>query len=452
MSDAAPDLRRSIGFWGGTAILIGTMIGAGIFRTPASIAAALPNPVPVLALWVAFGAITICGALSLAELATLLPRTGGTYVYLHAAYGDAVAFVVGWLYMLAAVPSVMAALSVFIAEMVCGLLGIDPRSSPGMIPLIALTTIAVLSFANIAGVRPGTAIQSVLTVVKVGALAALILGAIFFGHGDWSRLALEPSRHAGAGGVIAAVQSVLYTYSGWIAISFVAGELRDPERLLSRVIIFGTGCVVALYLLANVAYFYLVPAGDLPGTVPARVAMQVIAGPAGANAMTVCILASVLGALNGVILTKARVAYALAREGLSFAFLGRAHPTRHTPHRSILIQGSVAAVLVLFLRDQAHPTRLFDRLTAYFVIVEWLALLGAIASIFVLRRKRADAPRPYRVPMYPLIPLVFIVGTSAGLGAVLWSTCSRGDFAPLGGLLVVAAGFPVYHLWRRLNL
>ncbi len=451
MSGLSPDLRRSIGFWGGTAILVGTMIGAGIFRTPSSIAAALPNPGAAFFLWVLFGGITMCGALSLAELATLLPRTGGTYVYLHAAYGDAVAFVVGWLYMLAAVPSVMAALAVFIAEMTCGLFGIVPAAAPGIIPAIALAMIVALSFVNIAGVRPGTAIQSVLTLAKVGALVALIVGAFAFGHGDFSRLAAESARPIEPGGLLAAIQSVLYTYSGWIAISFVGGELTNPQHLMSRVILVGTGCVVALYLLANVSYYYLLPLSDLPGQVPARVAMQAIAGPAGANAMTACILASVIGALNGVIMTKARVAYALAREGLSFAFLGSAHPTRATPHRSILIQGAVAAVLVLVLHQPVYPTRLFDRLTAYFVMVEWLALLFAIGSIFVLRRKMPDAPRPYRVPGYPFVPLIFVVGTTAGLGAVLWSTCTRGDYAPLAGLLLVGAGFPAYWLWRRSN-
>jgi len=152
--------------------------------------------------------------------------------------------------------------------------------------------------------------------------------------------------------------------------------------------------------------------------------------------------------MNGVIFTKSRVAYALGRDGLSFAMVGRAHPIRATPYVSILIQGVVAVALILALRDPANPLRLFDRLTAYFVMVEWLALLFAIAAVFVLRRTMAEAPRPYRTPGYPVVPLVFIGGTVLGLGAILWSALSQGDFSPLFGIGLVVAGFPVFYLWR----
>jgi len=165
--------------------------------------------------------------------------------------------------------------------------------------------------------------------------------------------------------------------------------------------------------------------------------------------MVACIFCSVFGAVNGIILTKARVAYALGRDGLSFRFLGRAHPTLATPYASISVQGIASVVLVFALLDPANPRRLFDRLTNYFVIVEWLALLFAIAAVFVLRRTMRDAPRSYRTPGYPWVPLIFVVGTVAGLAVIVGNSCAKGDFAPLWGLAIVLAGFPVYWIWRR---
>jgi APA family basic amino acid/polyamine antiporter len=315
---------------------------------------------------------------------------------------------------------------------------------------VAAGTIIVLSAANIAGVRYGSAIQLVFACIKVGALLALI-GAVFaFGDGDASRWYVPDEEIAGgAAGVAAATKSVLYTLNGWVYISLVAGEVMQPERRLVRIILAGTGAVVVLYLAANLAYLYVIPLAAMPGTVVAREAIEQIAGPAAGTLLSACILASVCGAMNGVIFTKSRVAYALARDRLSFSMLGYAHPTRATPYVSITVQGVVAVALIAALNDPLRPLRLFDRLTAYFVLVEWLALLFAIGAVFVLRRKMADAPRPYRTPGYPVVPIVFIVGTVVGLGAILWSSCSHGDYSPLFGLALVAAGYPVYYIWRR---
>ncbi|HLF95184.1 MAG TPA: amino acid permease [Planctomycetota bacterium] len=429
------DLRRSIGSWSGTGLIVGTMIGGGIFRTPGSIASVLPDARLILALWVFFGIVTICGALTLAELATMLPQTGGTYVYLRAAYGDGSAFVFGWLYMLAAIPSGMAALAVFFGEMVLG---------PGTrgVPWVAIGTIVFLSTANVVGVRLGAAIQNTLAAVKVSALAVMIAWSFASGSADPSRWTAAPSKEAGWLGLAAAAQSVMFTYNGWVYVSLVAGELLDAERRLTRIILAGTGTVIGIYLLANLAYLAMMPVSAMPGTVVGQEVMGLLGGETGRRVMGACIMASVLGALNGLTLTKARVAYALGRDGLSFSFLGRAHPTFATPYVSILIQGAVAIVLVLSLRR-------FDRLTNYFVLMEWLALLFGIAAVFILRRKMADAPRPYRTPGYPWVPLVFVAGTALGLAAILVSSCAKRDFAPLAGLGIVAAGFPVYWIWKR---
>lgn len=443
------DVRRSIGFWSGVGLFVGTMIGGGIFRTPASVAAVLGDPGHILGLWLFFGVVASCGALTLAELAAMLPKTGGVYVYLRAAYGDGAAFVFGWLYLFAAIPSGLAALAVFFGELVLGLAGIPPTAGGWGAPVIAAAAIALLSAANIAGVRCGTAIQNVFALLKVGALLTLIGAAAFSGVADFSRWFAVPAHASTAADFAAAVKSVMFTFNGWVYISLVAGEIEEPERRMGRVIVTSMAIVVALYLLANVAYLALIPLGEMPGTIVAREAMQRVAGPAAGAIMSACILASVFGAMNGVIFTKSRVAYALGRDRLCFAVLGWAHPTRATPYVSILIQGAVAIALIFVLRDPVSPLRLFDRLIAYFILVEWLALLFAIGAVFVLRRTMADLPRPYLTPGYPLVPLVFMIGTVLGLGAIVWSAGARGDYSPLFGLGIVAAGFPAYYLWRR---
>ncbi|MBL9200784.1 MAG: amino acid permease [Opitutaceae bacterium] len=447
---AGADLRRSLGFWSATAIVTGTVIGAGIFRTPASIASVVHDPRLILGMWVFFGAVSICGALALAELAAMMPSTGGTYVYLRAAYGDAAAFVFGWLYLLAATPSGMAALAVFFGELVLAAGGADPGAIGWGIPLLATGAIALLSAANIAGVRAGATITNVLTCVKVGGLLTFVAWAFASGAGDVARW-WTPAAAGGDSNLAAAAKSVLFTCNGWVYVSLIAGEVREPERLFGRIIIAGTGAVIAIYLLANLAYLYLIPLADMRGMVVAREGMRLLAGPAGAVFITLCILGSVLGSLNGVILTKARVPYALGRDGLSFSFLGRAHPTRVTPHWAIAIQGTMAIALVFLLRDPERPRRLFDRLTAYFIMVEWLALLFAIAAVFVLRIRRPDAPRPFRTPGYPFVPAFFVGGTLLGLSAIMVSSLGEGDWAPVAGLGIVAAGFPTYWLWRKLQ-
>jgi basic amino acid/polyamine antiporter, APA family len=437
------DLRRSLGTWGGAALLVGTMIGSGIFRTPGPIASNLNDPRLILLLWLFVGIISMCGALTLAELATMLPQTGGTYVYLRAAYGDGAAFVFGWLYLLAAIPSGVAALAVVLGELLLG-----PGSAA--LPLAASGVIVVLSIANILGVRQGSSIQIVFTAIKLAALAGLILVAFFSGRGNAGRWVAAPAGGADWLGLMAAAQSVIFTYNGWVYVSLVSGEIREPEKRLTKIILAGTGFATAIYLVANLAYLYVLPVADMKGKPLIAVdLMSLVLGPVGGKVMTAAIACSVFGALNGIILAKARVAYALARDGLTFAVLGKAHPVRATPYVSILIQGAVSIILVFVLNNPEKPGALFSRLTNYFVVVEWLALLFAIAAVFVLRRKMADAPRPYRTPFYPWVPLVFVVGTTASLAVIVANSCWKKDYAPLVGLGIIAAGFPVYWIWRR---
>src|SRR5262245_1521939 len=444
MSDSphtqSQDLRRVIGFSGGIAIIVGITIGSGIFRTPPTIAGLVPNALVMMGLWTAFGLISVCGALALAELSTMLPRAGGVYVFLREAYGDAAAFVFGWLYVLVTTPTTVAALSVVVAEFLLNLLGLP--ADPRVVQSIAIAAIIALTGANVLGARVGAAVSQVTTFVKVTALATIILAAFLLGHGSLANLTEGGVVHGSE--LARAVASVIWTYDGWIAVSMIAGEVVAAERLMKRIIIVGMLLIVTLYIGANLAYLYMMPIGVMAQQKEAiaRTVMTTIAGPAAGVVIMLAIMTSVFGALNGNLLAKPRVAYAMARDGLIFSFLARIHPRWATPWTAQVIVSAVAIIMVLALRD-------YDSLITYFVVVEWGALLFAVAAVMVLRRKMATAPRPFRTPAYPWVPVLFLVGTVVGLSAIIWGQIQVDNFSPIYGLLIAAAGFPVHHLWKR---
>src|SRR5260370_11980153 len=310
--------------------------------------------------------------------------------------------------------------------------------------MIAIAAIITLMCANVLGARVGAAVSEVTTLVKVTALAAIIRGAFLLGDGSLSQLT---QRVGGLAGVLArACAAVIWTYDGWIAVSMIAGEVVAPERLMKRIIIVGMLVIVTLYIGANLAYLYLMPVGIMAQQKEAiaRTVMTAIAGRAGGVLIMLAIITSVFGALNGNLLAKPRVPYAMARDGLIFSVLGKTHQRWSTPWAALLIQGAVAIIMVLVLRD-------FDTLTTYFVVVEWAALIFAVAAVFVLRRTMAEAPRPFRTPAYPWVPLVFLLGTVVCVSAIVWGQIQVGNFSPIYGLAISVAGFPVHHLSKRFN-
>jgi amino acid transporter len=431
-----------IGFWGGTALIVGITIGSGIFRKPPTIAALVPNPLVIMALWVAFGLISICGALTLAELSSMLPRPGGVYVYLREAYGDSFAFVFGWLYVLVTTPANVAALSTVFAEFFLNLTGTP--STTLAVDGIAIAAIITLTIVNVLGAQVGSAVGAALTLIKLTALVAIIAGAFLLGHGSLSNLTIGGAVQGE--GLARAVASVIWTYDGWIAVSMIAGEVLAPERLMKRIVIVGMLIIVTMYIGANLAYFYMMPVGVMAQQKEAiaRTVMTSIAGPLGGTLILLAIMMSILGALNGNFLAKPRVAYAMARDGLTFSFLGKTHPRWSTPWTALVVQGAVAICLVLVLKG-------FDRLTTYFVVVEWAALIVAVGAVFVLRRKMADAPRPFRTPGYPWVPACFMIGTLIGLTAIVWGEIMAGNYSPVYGLAIAGAGFPVFRVWKSRN-
>lgn len=436
------NLRRVIGFAGGTALIVGITIGSGIFRTPPTIAGLVPHPLVIMGLWTTLGVVSICGALAVAELSSLLPQAGGVYVFLREAYGDAAAFVFGWLYVLVTTPTAVAALATVFGEFLLNVLGVPTNTAA--VQTIAIAAIVSLTCANVLGARVGAAVSEVTTLVKASALAAIIVGAFVLGHGSVAHFA---GRGAVQGGGLArAVASVIWAYDGWIAVSMIAGEVVAPERLMKRIIIAGMLVIFTLYVGANLAYLYMMPVSVMAQQKEAiaRTVLTSIAGPTAGVVIMLAIMTSVFGALNGNLLAKPRVAYAMARDGLIFPILGSIHRRWSTPWASLVIVGAVAIIMVLVLRD-------FDTLTTYFVVVEWAALIFAVGAVFVLRRKMPEAARPFRTPVYPVVPLVFVIGTIVGVSAIVWGQFKVGNFSPIYGLLIAAAGFPAYHLWQRLK-
>jgi basic amino acid/polyamine antiporter, APA family len=438
-------LRRVIGFWGGTALVVGMTIGSGIFRKPPTIAGLIPDPRVVLGLWVAIGIITLCGALTIAELASMMPETGGVYVYLRRGYGEGAAFVFGWLSVLVSAPATVGALATVSVEFLLGALRIPPDRLPGWgVPAVAIGVIAFFTVLNLVGTKTGTAVQGALTVVKVTALVVLILAVFALGQGSWANLSPAVGAEVEGSKLARAVSSVLWTYDGWIAAAAVAGEVLAPQKLLRRIIIAGVLTLIGIYVFANVAYHYMLPVDVLvqeKGGIAARV-MSDIFGPVGASLIGFAIVASVTGALSANVLARPRVAFAMAREGLTFRALGHAHPRFNTPDVAIVVQGVLAAVMVAVLQD-------FDKLTTYFVVVEWFALIFAVAAVFALRRRLPDAIRPFKVPLYPLVPLVFVIGTGVGLGTIVWGEWTNGNKSPVFGLGIAALGIPFYLFVRK---
>ena len=438
MPDPAEKLPRQLGLLSATAVLIGSTIGSGIFRSPAGIAAKVPGALPLLSVWVAGGFFALCGALTLAEIAGAFPQTGGVYVFLREAWGRGTAFLFGWAELVVIRAASYGAISTTFAEYFFRVLGYDPSVAPTStyVHWVAAVAIAITATLNILGLRWGSLVQNLTTAAKYGGLLFIIVLALAIGlpqsGGHFTPLLPEGSFHLGAFGL--ALVSVLWAYDGWEDVTFVAGEVRDPRRVMPRAIIMGTLAVVSIYLLANVAYLSVLDVQGIAHSklVAAEVAQRLI-GPVGVVFVSVTVMLSTFGTLNGSILTSPRIFFAMADDRLLFSAFGRVHPRYRTPSRAIVLSACLGVVFVLFLP--------FEDLADTFVtaIVPFLAL--AVLGVFRLRR-RADYDPPFRVPGYPLVPLLFVASTAALLiNAIIDPTSRVWTLIVLG---IVLLGVPVY--------
>ena len=434
---AGGTLPRAIGSLAATAIVVGSIIGSGIFLVPHNVAQHVGSVGSLYTVWVLGGVLSLAGALSLAELGAAIPEAGGIYVYLRQAYGKLIGFLYGWAMLMVVETGGIATLAVAFSIYSATLFALSPFQQK----LIACAVIALLTAVNITGVRKGAAVQVIFMFAKLLGLATIIAFA-FASRGftalQGSQALPTPTTTYGSFGI--ALVGVLWAYHGWHHLAYAAGEVNDPSRVLPRSFLLGTALVVIVYLSANAAYLHVLslPALAEHQRVAAK-AMEVLAGPWGVTLVSAMILCSIFGALNGNILGGARVLYAMARDGSFFSAVGRVHPRFATPATALIIQGIWAMVLA------ASGT--YEQLYTYVIFAAWIFYAAATAAVIVLRRHQPELPRPYRVWGYPLVPIAFSVGATLIVVNTLWQTTRES----LIGLSLVLAGIPIYFVWNKLT-
>jgi len=435
-SRAAASLPRAIGYLGSTAIVVGTIIGSGIFLVPHNVALEVGSVRSLFLVWIVGGVLSLAGALSLAELGAAMPEAGGIYVYLREAYGKLFAFLYGWGMLLVIHSGSAATLAVAFGIYSATFFPLTHLEQK----LVASGVIALLTLVNIVGVRAGAAVQTIFTLAKLAGLA-IIMGFALLARGVTAVVPTEPlpTPHTTWVSFGVALIGVLWAYEGWHMLSYSAGEVKDPARVLPRSYFLGGLLVVAAYLGANLAYLRVLPLGALAEHQRvAATAMEVLAGPRGAAFVSALILCSIFGALNGTILTGPRAYFAMARDGVFFPSVGRVHSRFRTPALAVLIQGALAIALA------ASGT--YEQLFTYVIFAGWIFYGAATLAVIVLRRRMPRLERPYRVWGYPVLPIAF----SAAAFTIVANTLASKPRESLIGLALVLAGIPIYYAWRWL--
>jgi APA family basic amino acid/polyamine antiporter len=435
---APRELTRSLRQGDLVLVVIGTVIGSGIWLVPGTVLRnTAGDPGWALLVWVVGGICSLLGALTFAELGTLYPDAGGSYTYVREAFGRFPAFLLGWTLFLAINTGSTATLAVAFSTYAGELMPLGPLGRK----LLAVLMIVAVSAVNIRGVRHAATVQNWSTAVKVAAILAIAILGISLGSGGSAAAARAFSTPLSGGllsGAGVALLGVLWAYEGWINVTNSAGEALDPQRTFARGIIIGTAALVLLYVLANIGYLAAIGPDGVAGS--QRVAADTVRslfGPVPAKFVSAAVLVSVFSAANGLALTGPRMYFAMARDGVFFRELGEVHPRFGTPAIAIAAGGVWAALLTLWGS--------FEQLLTYVVFASWLFAALAAASVFVLRRRRPDAPRPYRVPGYPLTPALFIVAALA----IVANTIVARPVQALAGIGIVLVGTPAYLLWTR---
>ncbi|HUK16807.1 MAG TPA: amino acid permease [Bryobacteraceae bacterium] len=447
----AIELKRDLGAWAAASIVVGTVIGSGIFLVPHDMVARVGTPGMVFVVWIFGGLLSLAGSLSYAELAAAIPEAGGEYAYLREAYGPVWAFLYSWTQMFVAKSGSIATLAtgflIYFTNFFPGLdtvfyrvpLPLGPGGGPlefryGQIGAMAL--ILALAWLNYYGVKLGGEVQVTVTVVKVALIAGIIVVGLGFGSPHAAGQA--PVAAAGTAGFFAALAAALWAYDGWNNVVMVASEVKEPQRNLPRALVLGTAGVIGIYLLANAAYFHVLTAAEVAAN--PRVAgemMRRILGSGGAAAVSVAAMISIFAALNGSILTGSRVPYAAARDGYFFRSVAHVNPRYHTPGVSILALSIWSALLVL----SGGYRQLFTLL----IFPSWILYGMTTMAVLVLRRKKPDLPRPYKTVGYPIIPIVFVLVACAFIVSTLWDSPRES----LMGIALIVLGLPFYSYWNR---
>lgn len=426
------ELPRKLGLFTGMAVVVGIIIGSGIFRVPSPIAAEAGSISGIALVWILGGVIALFGALSIAELAAMFPQAGGPYVYLREAYGRPLAFLFGWMWLLTT-PISWAAQSLMFSEYLSFFIPLSNSATH----LIAAGLIVVVAAANTRSVKLGAVLQNLSAAAKVLAIVGLAAAIFLFAPGgEHNPLTSQPLGVIKWSGVGLGLVAVLWAYDGWENLTTLSGEMRNPQRNMPMALIGGVVVVIVVYLLINTAYLRALTLPDLAASksVAADSAAAVM-GRAGASFVGALVMLSVFGTLNGSILSSPRVFYAMAEDGLFFKTVGKVHPKYETPYVAIAFIVVLAVAYVLL--------RTFMQLAAAYVLGIWPFLALAVVGIFILRRKRPDFPRKYRTLGYPVVPALFVLATIVVMANSLW----REPWSTGSSILITLVGVPLYYAW-----
>jgi basic amino acid/polyamine antiporter, APA family len=468
-------LQKKIGFWSATSIITGSIIGSGVFMKPSSMAAVLGSPIWLTIVWVIAGLFSLFGALIYAELGAMMPQTGGIYVYFRKMFGEFVAFLYGWSAFSVINTAAVAAIAYVCAQYAEFFLilprfdTITEQSIRLHIPFIgdlfplenfgvkglAIVLVLSLTYLNYRSVRAGNAFQVVSTFVKLAIICVLVLGIFFSGKGSVDNFFMASDPKSGIDlfhGIVIAMTGAFFAYDGWINITFVAGEIKDPQKNIPKSLFLGVFLCIAVYLLVNQAYLYVLPVEKVAAsTLVASDAIAVAWGTNGAALIAGMIVICTIGAINGNAMASSRVTYAMGKDRVFLPWSGREHPKYNTPGNALWLHGIWTSMFIL--------TGTFNMLADMFVFITWVAYLFGAIGIFLLRKRMPDAERPYRIWGYPWIPALFIIFSAFYLFTTVQSDIrnyvngTQPVVNSLLGLAITLAGIPFYfyYKWKEKN-
>ena len=446
----SPKLDRQLGLFDSTMMVVGIVIGSGIFMTTGLMADALPSASLILIVWLLGGLQMLAGALTYAELGAAMPKAGGQYVYLREAYGSLPAFLFGWVAFIAYLTGTNAAIAVAVAEHLGSfypsisthniVIGFDYFSISGG-QIFAISLILILSFINYLGILFGKWIQNVFTILKIGSILFFALAGLFISTGNHIDFSINPTNMS-IGSILTgmgiALVAVTWTVGGWEYVTFAAGEIKNPKKNLPLALIIGTVVILVLYIMINIAYLKVLPMDSLIGELKVGEATaKSLYGPGIAGAFVVVVIISMFGSLNGNILVGPRISYAMAKDKLFFSKAADVHPKFHTPGNAIMIQGVWASVLAL--------SGTFEEIITLVVFVNFMMWIAASSTVFVLRKKQPELERPYKVWGYPYVPAFFIIFSSA----IMINTFFESPQQSLMGIGLTLLGIPAYLYWKK---
>jgi APA family basic amino acid/polyamine antiporter len=446
----SPKLDRQLGLFDSTMMVVGIVIGSGIFMTTGLMADALPSASLILIVWLLGGLQMLAGALTYAELGAAMPKAGGQYVYLREAYGSLPAFLFGWVAFIAYLTGTNAAIAVAVAEHLGSfypsisthniVIGFDYFSISGG-QIFAISLILILSFINYLGILFGKWIQNVFTILKIGSILFFALAGLFISTGNHIDFSINPTSMS-IGSILTgmgiALVAVTWTVGGWEYVTFAAGEIKNPKKNLPLALIIGTVVILVLYIMINIAYLKVLPMDSLIGELKVGEATaKSLYGPGIAGAFVVVVIISMFGSLNGNILVGPRISYAMAKDKLFFSKAAEVHPKFHTPGNAIMIQGVWASVLAL--------SGTFEEIITLVVFVNFMMWIAASSTVFVLRKKQPELERPYKVWGYPYVPAFFIIFSSA----IMINTFFESPQQSLMGIGLTLLGIPAYLYWKK---